>query len=243
MILMYHNIGPAPAANTVAIDAFAAQMAHLADPASGYAVQDFAAYTAQLDGRQRQRKALTVTFDDAYIHVAAMALPVLEQHQIPVTVFVPVGHVGGHNAWDTAQGAAEIRIMDWAALRELAGHPLVTLGVHSWSHPSMGQLPEADLGREIGEAKAELEQQIGGEAAFFAYPYGQLKDVGSVVAKAVQAAGFQAACTTIWGGDNGEAQRFLLRRLDITPEDSLLDFRKKLEKRRHSRFVRQRLKN
>ena len=46
------------------------------------------------------KPVVAITFDDGYRSVREHALPILEQHGFPATMFVPTAYVGDENRWD-----------------------------------------------------------------------------------------------------------------------------------------------
>jgi peptidoglycan/xylan/chitin deacetylase (PgdA/CDA1 family) len=99
-----------------------------------------------------------------------------------------------------------------------------TFGSHSLTHAMLTSLTDDELQREVHDSKKKLEDLLGVEVKWFAYPYG---DVDRRVRAAVQEAGYKAAVTTDVGSNRW--QDFLvLNRLDINDRDWLLDFACKL---------------
>jgi peptidoglycan/xylan/chitin deacetylase (PgdA/CDA1 family) len=50
------------------------------------------------------RKAVVITFDDGYADNLYVAKPILEKHNLPATVFVATGYIGGMFWWDELAG-------------------------------------------------------------------------------------------------------------------------------------------
>ena len=128
-VLTYHRIGdPAagpPGLMSATRRTFERQMAWLA--ASGRAVSLGDVLRARDGGAPLPRRAVLVTFDDAYTDFAADAWPVLERHGVPAVLFVPTafpGEPGRTFWWDRL----------YAAVREARGElatPVGTLAVRS----------------------------------------------------------------------------------------------------------------
>jgi len=57
-------------------------------------------------------------------------------------------------------------------LMELAGHPLVSIGVHTMTHPQLPGLPPAEVRCEIADASQRLDELLGPSRRVLAYPYG-----------------------------------------------------------------------
>ena len=85
------------------------------------------------------------------------------------------------------------RPMTTRELLELASHPLISIGVHTVSHPRLTLLADDEVRREIGGAGRLLSNLLGAEQRVLAYPYG---DTSATVAQIAGAAGFEHAVTT-----------------------------------------------
>jgi peptidoglycan/xylan/chitin deacetylase (PgdA/CDA1 family) len=86
------------------------------------------------------------------------------------------------------------------ALRELAHHPLVTIGGHTTTHINLAQAPADVVEREMRENRTFLEDIIQAPVVHFAYPFGNADACGPREAKLAAAAGFRSAVTTRRGG-------------------------------------------
>lgn len=53
-----------------------------------------------LDGGRLPPRAVCITFDDGYRSLHDLALPVLQAHRLPATVFVTSGHIDEGNMWN-----------------------------------------------------------------------------------------------------------------------------------------------
>ena len=137
--------------------------------------------------------AVALTFDDGFANFAALAWPLLQPHQLPVTVFVVSDHVGGTNAWGgrDAAGIPTLPLMTWEALGRLAEQG-VTLGAHTRRHPDLRRLDDAALADELDGSAGDIARHTGRRPDRFAYPFGQ---VDARVARAA-ADRFRLSCTT-----------------------------------------------
>lgn len=219
ILVMYHGLG---GEDGISAGAFAHQLDWLA---GAFRVVTLEEAIAAL-GSAGAVDLVAITFDDGYRDFAEIAVPALRSRGLHATVFVPGAHIGGHNVWD--EGFATKRpIMDEAELRDL-DPAVVEVGVHGMEHRRLADLPQEDLVRETADAKQAVEQAIGRSTRYFAYPYGQLGDFDAAAESAVEAAGFEAACSTNFGRGSRVGERFRLRRVGIGPGDEKDHFARKL---------------
>lgn len=179
-----------------------------------------------LDGRgQCPHDAVAVTFDDGFRVTHEQALPILQRYTIPATMFLVSNRVAGYNDWMTPRGFPQRELMSRAQMLEMA-RAGITLGSHTRSHARLREVGTASLEDEIAGSKAELEDLLGQEVAYFAYPFGQYNPAGRDMA---EKAGYRAACSTRSGFNNSEVDRFQLRRIEVFGTDTPWRFRQKLQ--------------
>jgi peptidoglycan/xylan/chitin deacetylase (PgdA/CDA1 family) len=145
------------------------------------------------------RKAMAVTFDDAYGSILAAGLPVLDQLGVPATVFVPTdaASAGGPMTWsELAQWMGtrherELRCMSWEELRKLSARGW-EIGSHTCSHPHLTELGRERAAAELRLSRAACEEKLQRPCTSLAYPFGSYD--GAVIEMAA-AAGYRAAVT------------------------------------------------
>eukprot|EP00873_Tetraselmis_striata_P026157 jgi/Tetstr1/446421/TSEL_033963.t1 len=186
----------------------------------------------RLDDPQTRPFAV-LTFDDGYRSNIDIALPMLERHHAPATIFVPTEMVTRTiNAWwlglkhlfldndrveiepmgvrfscpDRATKTAalrratawvwedfhradvlaptfakhgvslpdivEARAFDEAEMVEIDRHPLIEIGAHTTTHRALALLDGESVRRDILDNKTYLEDRLGRDVGYFAYPYG-----------------------------------------------------------------------
>ena len=150
-----------------------------------------------------ERRGLHVTFDDAYRDILDV-VPLLEELGLPATVFVSTGFADEGRPLAVPELAGEaaahpelLFTMSWGQLRELAERG-VEIGSHTVSHPHLTRLSDDELDRELGDAKARIEDELGRPARLIAYPYGEHDPR---VHDAVRRAGYSAAFAQ-WPGSS-----------------------------------------
>jgi peptidoglycan/xylan/chitin deacetylase (PgdA/CDA1 family) len=120
--------------------------------------------------------AVALTFDDGFRNFLEHAMPVLETHRFPATVFVVSGHCGRRNDWaGQARDTPQLDLMSWSELRAIAGRS-IEIGAHTANHPDLTKLSEAAADRELAGCRAAIEQEAGVPVDSFAYPYGAVND-------------------------------------------------------------------
>ena len=106
-----------------------------------------------------------------------------QKNNIPFTVFVCVGFI------DRAGFIKKEQLL------QLSSNPLCTIGAHSMTHVNLSKIDDCKW--EISKSKTVLEQIIGKEVKYFAYPYGSKGAVPSDACIAAKEAGFCLAFSAV----------------------------------------------
>lgn len=183
-VLLYHSVVASRSADddefTVTRDELVAQLSALAG--SGHTWVPFDEIARSLtDGTPLPRHAAAVTFDDGYADAHEVALPILERHGVPVTVYVTTGLL--------ARQFAGRPMLDPLALRDLRDRG-VALGSHGVDHVALDLLGPPALRRQVVDSRHALEDLLQRNVDGFAYPHGYH---GPAVVAAVRAAGYRHA--------------------------------------------------
>lgn len=226
LILMYHLVDTPRSAQEHRFCTppaeFARQMDHLAAEYTPVALEELMRCVA--GERPWPSRAVHVTFDDGFAGVLEHAAPVLAARSIPATLFAVSDRLGRSNDWMTRRGFPERALLSAAQLRELQSAGF-TIGSHTKTHARLTELERERVADEVASSKAVLEDALGREVAYFAYPYGLMNDS---VRRAVVDAGYLAACSTVPGFNRLGEDAFRMRRIDVFGTDRLWQFRQKL---------------
>ena len=199
---------------------FARQMALLAR--LGYRVLDLDSALDCLVGDQpAPRRAVVLTFDDAYENFAEHALPILQSHGFPATVYAISGWLGRRAEWFAADPKRPIPdLMSAARLREIyaAG---ITIGSHTVTHTKLHHLARARLRQELRDSKTALEDVLGAEVRHLSYPY---TSFGRTTVRAAARAGYASATTCLRGVATAADHPLALPRTVISFGDYLLGY-------------------
>ena len=87
-------------------------------------------------------------------------------------------------------------VMDAAELKDFAADPLVTLGAHTLTHPSLAHVTPERLAEELVGSADYVETITGSRPRALAYPYGDCHSAGRREYDAARTAGFDLAVTT-----------------------------------------------
>ena len=106
------------------------------------------------------------------------------------------------------------RPLTWTEVHKMQESGWVSFGAHTMHHPILAYLADPqEVQREVQECRTVLEQQLGHPVRTFAYPVGKPEHIGEHGLRAVQAAGFTWAVTTIEEVNIPPNDPYLLRRL------------------------------
>lgn len=229
MVLMYHRVGKANNAwehkYCVSPQRFAAQMNALASRGmNAISIHDFVAWT---EGKKELPDgSFLLTFDDGFRGVRDHALPVLEHHQWPATVFLVSGLIGKEDEWTRPFNPDGVTypLLNAEDIRDMAARG-IDFHSHTRTHPSLPTLDDAQLDDEMTRSKTELENLLGRPVDYLAYPFGHFDER---VLQASQAAGYRAAFSVRPGFNDREMDRFRIRRLDVYGTDTPAMLKRKM---------------
>jgi peptidoglycan/xylan/chitin deacetylase (PgdA/CDA1 family) len=199
-ILFYHRVADKSLNDwTISSREFAAQIHWLRDR---FDIVSLAEAQARIAKGRNRIPTVCVTFDDGYAENLDFAVPLLLQLNVPFTYFVSTRFVlaGEPFPHDVAAGVA-LPPNTVAQVRELA-EAGVEVGAHTRTHLDLGgQRSRQQLTDEILGSKQDLEQLLGREVRYFAFPYGMPRNLSADAFRVVFASGFHGACSA-YGGYN-----------------------------------------
>ncbi|MFA5933204.1 MAG: polysaccharide deacetylase family protein [Microgenomates group bacterium] len=186
-VLYYHYVGNNPNSAdlqrdvlSISPDKFAEQMKYLKD--NEYTTISYdTLYAAFGNPAILPSKPIILTFDDGYIDFYYNAYNIIRVNGLSATVFIPTGLVG------------EPSYLTWAMIQEMYSSGSIHFGAHSVHHYHLASLsPEAAL-KELTESKKDLQDRLGININYMAYPYGE---TSSGLVSLVQKAGYVGAIGT-----------------------------------------------
>ncbi len=219
--LLFHHVGPRRpltyASLTIEPVRFERFMRLLARTGhSGVSAADWLSW--RRGERSLPRRAVILTFDDAYEDLVEFALPTLVRFGFRATAFVVASEVGGRNSWDVPAGAGGHTLMSATDVRTWLDAGM-DVGAHGLTHADLASLPPEQVKEEILGSHAALSELCGRAPSSFAYPFGtQVPQAAEVVATAFPIA------FGVRGGRNGaDTDPVALRRTLVEASDTWLD--------------------
>ncbi len=117
-------------------------------------------------------KALSITFDDGYQHLADVLPPLMQKYRFKPVVFLPTKYLGKANSWDYSHLFRSTPHLDSKSIKRLAALG-VQFGSHGHSHINLCRCDEKTLRHELNHSKAVLEDTLGTQVNFISYPFGR----------------------------------------------------------------------
>jgi peptidoglycan/xylan/chitin deacetylase (PgdA/CDA1 family) len=229
-VLMYHGINsvigsahPYFETNTSPI-VFARQMQHLHE--RGYKPIALSTAVRMINSGTCPQRSVVITFDDGFRDFYTHAMPILEKHQFPATMFVVSSFMGSRTARFDGK-----EFMTWGEMREIESFG-VEIGSHTVSHPHLHSLHRQDIEQELTDSKSAIEDQLGRPISSFSYPYAFPEQDGIFLRQLrqyMEGAGYDHGVTTVLGSLNRLSDRYFLPRLPANEYDDDELFQAKLE--------------
>lgn len=221
-ILMYHGIQRALRADhpyfetNISPELFARHVEFLSS--HGYTTVTLREANQALLTGQSVRKWVVLTFDDGYRDFYTEAFPVLSKHGLKATLFVVPGFTGDQRISRDGQ-----ELMTWREIREVQSHG-TEIGSHTMTHPKLHSMKPSQIGEELGQSKALIEDRLGVAVQSFAYPYAfpeQDRPFVQTMKDLLQLHGYRdGVCTIIGTAQRGHDPLFLPR-LPVNAYDDL----------------------
>ncbi|MFA5519239.1 MAG: polysaccharide deacetylase family protein [Spirochaetota bacterium] len=155
-----------------------------------------------------QKKSVVITFDDDYLSMYRILLPIVKEYKYPVTLFVYTDGIS-----KPGKGG-----LDWKMLREMDKNG-IDIQCHSISHRDLTVVKTNEtyssgkiLYEELYVSKALMEKNLDKTISFFAFPYGRYNLELLELAKQ---AGYKKVFSTDYGPNIITRDNFCLRRHHI----------------------------
>lgn len=207
-ILMYHRIAPrrkglTPPTWNVTPEKFRSQLTGLLN--LGYEATPLRkVLEMHSKGETIPANWFVVTFDDVYENVYTNAWPVLQELQIPATLFLATQYLDSPNPFPfddwVHKGHADAHSNDWKPIttpqcEEMQEAGLIELGAHTHCHQDFRGRPK-DFYQDLLVCKQELKTRFNIDHPTFAFPYGT-KSTGFSGGELTQSAKEAGVCCSL----------------------------------------------
>lgn len=162
-VLIYHRVGGGSASQVdLPIDEFDQHMAHLAEHAN---VVSLDAAVRTLASGEATTPQVVITFDDGTSDFTDHAVPVLERHGLPATLYAATSFIdtGTEFPWGAPPTS-------WAALHDATATGLITIGSHTHSHRLLDRLETSAVTDDLHRSIELIATHLGTIPEHFAYP-------------------------------------------------------------------------
>ena len=217
-VLMYHNVydplnpplNQRIDNNYISTYSLEEQLRYLTD--EGYSFPTWKEVRLYIDGQiDLPEKSVVLTFDDGTDGFRKNGVPLLKKYGVPATAFIIVSKNGDK----------------WVAGKK--EYPDLDLESHSYDmHRPGGRIGHGGIMTALTYedilSDLRMSQQILGNSSAFAYPFGDVDQIGTCK-NAVEEAGFLVALTTRYGKVYPGADPYLLPRMRVLGRNSLESFK------------------
>lgn len=225
-VLMYHKVLPDYTDDlTVSVSQLEEHLQFL--QSKGYQILPLERLTAFISEKvELPAKTVFITFDDGYLNNFKYAYPILEKYNTPATIFLPTYFIGQRSNWDKETDD----LMSIDQLRSL-NPVLISFGLHSHTHQNYKRLGIDEIIDDLQNNMRYFTENGLSFVPAFAYPYGgrpKNKIILHQMKEKMQALGIIIAFRIGNRLNRSFSDVYELQRLDITGNDSLEIFQKKL---------------
>jgi peptidoglycan/xylan/chitin deacetylase (PgdA/CDA1 family) len=167
VVLIYHRVGADSGLELdLSVDLFAAQVEALAASGRVVALGDALAWLSRPgEGRDTGPDPVVVTFDDGTADFVEHALPILERHRLPVTLYAATAFIDEGRPF-----AGDGLPLSWRALADTCATGLVDVGSHTHGHRLLDRLPPDQVDDELDRSIELIGEHLGRPPVDFAYP-------------------------------------------------------------------------
>jgi peptidoglycan/xylan/chitin deacetylase (PgdA/CDA1 family) len=169
VVLIYHRVGGGSGLEfDLPVDVFEAQADALAATGRVVPLGDALTRLALPEDPADAASAgdpVVITFDDGTADFVDDALPILEDHHLPVTLYAATAFIDEGRPFP-----GDGRPLSWRGLADACASGLVEVGSHTHGHVLLDRLPAAEVAAELDRSIQLIGDHLGRPARDFAYP-------------------------------------------------------------------------
>lgn len=166
VIFVYQRVGEdsVPQSN-VSVEQFQEHIQELKK--GGYTVLPVPSIVKALkNGDKLPRKTVGITFEGAYQTTLSNAVPLLEEAQMPFTIFFASDRIDGNSPGH----------LTWDQIKKLRKNKLASFGIMPAAYAHMVTQSIEENAAIINRAISRYREMLGEDPAFFSYPYGEFNN-------------------------------------------------------------------
>ncbi|MEM9352497.1 MAG: polysaccharide deacetylase family protein [Planctomycetota bacterium] len=216
-VLFYHRVADDhPNAWTIGVRQFKQQIEWVRERFKIVSLQEVQRVVAS---GSSQEPLVAITFDDGYADNCDAALPWLIQEGVPLTYFVTTGNTASGRPFPHDELAGvPLHPNTPDQIRELVASG-VELGCHTRTHADLGsEMHPGALRDEIVGSKQDLEDLIGQQVRYFAFPFGLPENMTPAGFEIARQAGLRGVCSAYGAYNMPRSDSFHIRRIHGDPE-------------------------
>lgn len=199
VVLNYHKVDNMCISLSVAPEDFDKQMAYLKEN-NYHTISPAELYDSLENNTELPENPVLITFDDGYRDNYENAYPILKKYGFKATVFVVTGFLGVYPNYIT-----------WEQAKEMDANG-ISIESHTVQHKSMTDLSDEQLRTELLDSKKAIDQRLGKDTKFIAYPTGTYN---LHIAQMVKDAGYRGAFTVKYGNVDKASNDYAMERVPI----------------------------
>jgi len=240
-ILVYHRVCPlkykkeVPYANVLP-EQFDFQMNYLKN---NFKIITVSEYLKKIQNNLILGNEACITFDDGYKDNYIYAFPILRKYFLRATFFLTTKYIGENTPfpWIIIDKGGKEDIyanrerwlpLSWNEVKEMMKYGM-EFGTHTHTHrDSLSNMDKKEIEWEIKECTRIFKEKTGVYPELFSYPHGTFKDYNKTHIKLLKLYNYKGALTTNAGRNSVEQNPYELKRIIIYEEDSLWEFKKKV---------------
>ena len=214
LVLNYHKIDNKHHSLSVRVADFEQHMAWLKQ--YGYtSITPDELYDFITCGAELPEKPVMITFDDGYEDNYTNAYPIMKKYGFTGTIFVVTSFLGKYPNYLT-----------WAQAQELEENGF-NIESHTVTHQSMTDASDEKIKKELEDSKAAIQEHLGKESKYFAYPTGTYN---LHIAQMAKDAGYRAAFTIKFDNVSRQTNVYAIERVPIFhTENTNKDFLERIQ--------------
>lgn len=199
VVLNYHKVDNMNISLSVLPADFEKQMAYLKEN-DYHTITPDQLYDSMENQTELPENPVLITFDDGYKDNYTNAYPILKKYGFTATIFVITDFLDKQPNYIT-----------WDQAREMEENGM-RIESHTVHHKSMTELSNDQLWQELTESKKAIDEKLGKDTRYIAYPTGTYN---LHIAQMVKDAGYKAAFTIKYGNVDKASNMYALERVPI----------------------------